>query len=492
MKNPIPCPKALSGVLLAGFVAACLGSCYSSLPVGKGNGPQQESMHPTIASLSEDPLGLQFPLQSSDDPTFELTLVDTNCTYYATFQSHNQKVVQNANGIFMTYLLDYTDVAPWPGTWRLVRSTDGGTTFRVVYTSPLVGSKTACIETDEDNNILAVCSDETDPASPFLFHRFLASRDYKDPQVTKINNAASGKYSMMYASGKVYLFNHYGKFFIINATTGRLIGWKQVVEFSGQNATTQYPHIYIEGTGLLHHAWTTNHKERYLYWDIHYTNSPNEGEAWYKADGTRIYCPMLPDQSGKADQIILPDEFEAHTWLSNMIAKNGKVHFAYLAQTTPPREHYVRIDLVSGQIDKRIFPEWKGETISIMGLDGFFATGPGTSPLYYIGRANQTHIGALVSHDNGETWHDLALSQSIANGIYSIGGCRFITPDDYIIGSFTSQYGSRGDPYFFRIKVDEGAVVWICAIILAGLWELAWHGLVPSDASITSLAFREG
>jgi len=421
------------------------------------------SATPDERSLGQSPF-----LGDQDVPAFELTLIDNNCTYYATFQSHNQKVVQNENGIFMTYLVDYADVAPWPGTWKLVRSTDGGRTFETVYTSPRVGSKAACIETDEHNNILAVCSDETDPMRPFLFHRFLASKDYRDPEITRINGAASGKYSMMYAAGKVYLFNHYGKFFVVNATTGKLISWKQVVEFSGRNATTQYPHIYVDETGLLHHAWTTNHKDRYLYWDIHYANTPNGGETWHKADGTRLYCPILPDQSGMADQIILPDEFEVHTWLSSMIAKNGKVHFAYLGQTNPPRQHYVRIDLASGQIDKRIYPEWRGETISIMGLDGYFATGPGTSPLYYIGRANQTHIGVLMSRDNGDTWHDLVLSDPIPNGIYSVGGCRSITPDDYIIGSFTNQHGSRGDPWFFRVKVNEGRTAWAFVLFLAG------------------------
>jgi hypothetical protein len=82
-------------------------------------------------------------------PEIRLTRVDSNCTYYATFQSHNQKVVQNENGIFMTYLVDYEDVAPWPGYWKLLRSTDGGESFEVLYTSPKVGSKAPCIETDE-------------------------------------------------------------------------------------------------------------------------------------------------------------------------------------------------------------------------------------------------------------------------------------------------------------------------------------------------------
>src|SRR5437870_1536866 len=34
----------------------------------------------------------------------ELTVVDAEATGYGTFQSHNQKVVSNANGIFMTHI----------------------------------------------------------------------------------------------------------------------------------------------------------------------------------------------------------------------------------------------------------------------------------------------------------------------------------------------------------------------------------------------------
>jgi hypothetical protein len=260
---------------------------------------------------------------------------------------------------------------------------------------------------------------------------------------------------MMYDSGRVYLFNHYGKLFVINSTTGRLLIQKQVVEFSGDNATTQYPHVFVDERGVLHHAWTTSHKDQYLYWDIHYTNSPDFGMGWYRADGTQLKTPIKPDHSGEADQIILPDEFEFHTWLSSMIVKNGKAHFAYLAQTQDPRQHYVRIDLESGEIDHRISQGWGGKDIKIWGLDGFFATGPGSSPLYYVGPVNHSHLGAILSHDNGLTWHDVASGPMMPNSIYSVGGFREITADDHLIGSLTNQYSSRGDPYFFRIKVSE-------------------------------------
>jgi len=406
---------------------------------------------------------------------FQMGKVDINCTYYATFQSHNQKVVQNENGIFMTYLLDYEDEAPWPGRWCLLRSVDGGSTFQAIYTSPKVGSKAACIETDDNNNILAVCGDETAYDQPFLFHRFLASKGYSDPEITRIRHSSSGKYSMMYDSGIVYLFNHYGKLLVINATTGRLIFRKQVVEFSGENATTQYPHVYVGQDDVLHHAWTTSHKDIYLYWDIHYTNSPDGGKSWYRADQTRLTTPMKPDHSGKSDQVILPDEFEYHTWLSSMIVKAGKAHFAYLAQTPDVRQHYVRIDLESGEIDHRIQPRWGGETISIRGLDGFFVTGPGSSPLFYAGPTNFTHIGVIASYDNGLTWHDIVVGPGVPDSIYSVGGFREITSDDHIIGSFTNQYGSRGDPYFFRVKVEElpargflGVLLLASALFLVG------------------------
>jgi hypothetical protein len=385
--------------------------------------------------------------------------VGFNCTYYSTFQSHNQKVVQNENGIFMTYLVDYEDEPPWPGYWVLLRSVDGGETFRTIYTSPSVGSKAACIETDEENNILAVCGDEAAYDQPFLFHRFLASKDYADPEITRIRHASSGKYSMMYDSGTVFLFNHYGRLFVINSTTGRRIRHKQVVEFSGANATTQYPHVFVDGRGTLHHAWTTSHKDKYLYWDIHYCESPDRGIDWYRADGTRLHTPIKPDHSGKSDQLILPDEFEFHTWLSSMIVKDDKAHFAYLAQMPDPRQHYVRMDLTSGEIDHRISSGWGGETLHIWGLDGFFATGPGSSPLYYVGPVNHSHLGVIVSHDNGLTWHDVAPSPKMPNSIYSVGGFREITADDHLIGSFTNQYSSRGDPYFFRVKVSESPVL---------------------------------
>jgi hypothetical protein len=61
--------------------------------------------------------------------TFEVSKVADTITPYATFQSHNQKIVQNAYGIFMAY--SYSQSPSPLGTWRLARDfglqTDGDT-----------------------------------------------------------------------------------------------------------------------------------------------------------------------------------------------------------------------------------------------------------------------------------------------------------------------------------------------------------------------------
>ena len=62
----------------------------------------------------------------------QLTHVDDVTTGYGTFQSHNQKVLSNRSGIFMSHLRSQNE--PYTAQqWRLSRSTDGGRSFATVY-----------------------------------------------------------------------------------------------------------------------------------------------------------------------------------------------------------------------------------------------------------------------------------------------------------------------------------------------------------------------
>ena len=205
---------------------------------------------------------------------------------------------------------------------------------------------------------------------------------------------------------------------------------------------------------MLHFAWTTQELSRFNYWSIHYAQSVDAAATWQTADGTPLATPFLPDHTGPTDEITLSDEHNIHTWLSNMLVKDGKVHFAYDAYSLG-RQHYVRIDQAAGSIDKNTYPTWQGDTISMATFDGFFATRKEdpNSPLVFVGDSG-SRLAALISWDNGDSWHDLGLSGWSGGSIYAISGSAEITDDGYVLGTFTDQSGNFGNPYFF--KIDTG------------------------------------
>ena len=99
---------------------------------------------------------------------FALQTLATNTPGYATFQSHNQKVVQNAYGIFAVYA-DSATTDPYETRqrWTLLRSVNGGQSFQVV-TRGANSVRTPTLETDEFGNLYLFDSKVTacDPPLP--------------------------------------------------------------------------------------------------------------------------------------------------------------------------------------------------------------------------------------------------------------------------------------------------------------------------------------
>lgn len=385
----------------------------------------------------------------------QLTCVDERATGYGTFQSHNQKVLSNSRGLFMTHIRTRNE-AYTAQTWRLSWSRDGGRTWETLFeathaTNPPV------LETDAAANLYLIRPDFQD-GDAYLY-RFRAAEGYARPAVSRIKNGAAGKYAMLLDPVRKQLdyFAHNNTYHVIGLD-GEMRA-STVLLRAGKSAALQYPLLSLDEDGALHAAWTTQAHGRYLYWDIHHLQSPGGGAGWRRMDGTEVTLPAVADEGGPADRITLDDEFEAHTWLSSFLVKEGKAHFLYLAQTQPPRQHYVRYELKTGKRDLDVFPRFQGSRISIRGLDGFFATRssePG-STLYCVGREEtEARLACLASDDNGRTWRDHALSEKVENP-YAIGGARELAEDGSIIGSFTDQVASTtesgGGPkvYFFKI-----------------------------------------
>ena len=381
-----------------------------------------------------------------------LTLLDAEATGYATFQSHNQKVVANAHGIFTTHIRSRNE-AFTAQQWRLSRSRDGGTTFETLYES-VDATNAPAIETDADGNLYLVRSDFSDGSASL--YRFQASDGYAHPTVARIPGGSAGKYCMNLdeARSQLYYFT-WGRSLFVLGLDGAVLE-RQELTVDGTNAVPQYPLSFLDPSGVLHAAWTTQKHGVYLYWDIHYMASDDGAQSWRRMDGTPLQIPLPVDDSGPSDRITLDDEFEVHSWLSNLLVKDGKAHFAYAAQTATWRQHYVRYDLATAVRDVDLNPIFEGKEIRLASLDGFFASRADLpeAPLYYVSSAGG-HLGCLASDDNGETWYDYALSEESFNP-YSIGGTRELTTDGAIVGTFTDFRVAEGrdlsQAHFFRIQ----------------------------------------
>ena len=380
-----------------------------------------------------------------------LTLLDGEATGYATFQSHNQKVVANAHGIFTTHIRSRNE-AFTAQQWRLSRSRDRGATFETLYES-VDATNAPAIETDAAGNLYLVRSNFSDGSASL--YRFQAG-DYAQPTVARIPGGSAGKYCMNLdaARSRLYYFT-WGRSLFVLGLDGAVLE-RQELTVDGANAVPQYPLSFLDPSGVLHAAWTTQKHGVYLYWDIHYMASDDGAQSWRRMDRTPLPIPVPVDDSGPSDRITLDDEFEVHSWLSNLLVKDGKAHFAYAAQAATWRQHYVRYDLATAARDVDLNPIFEGEEIRLASLDGFFASRADLpeAPLYYVSSAGG-RLGCLASDDNGETWYDYALSKESFNP-YSIGGTRELTAAGAIVGTFTDFRLAEGrdlsQVHFFRIQ----------------------------------------
>ena len=388
--------------------------------------------------------------------TIWTTCVDEEATGYATFQSHNQKVVSNRRGYFMAYLRSRNEEYT-AQQWRLIWSQDGGQNWRILHEATNA-TNPAVLETDQADNIYLVRPDWGDAkwsSNKSFLYRFLASDDYSKPVITEIPGSVHGKYAMEIDEprGQLYYFSANNTFHVIglDGVVRRAVTLLQ----PGTHAWLQYTNLDLDTDGTLYAGWTTQKKDVYLYWDIHCIRSPDGGLTWQKLDGTPLQPPLVADDSGPTDLISSPEEFEVHTWLWSLLAKGGKLHFTYQAQfPDAARQRYVRYDLRTGKPDVDIAPNFGGETLPMCRLDGFFASDnrQPKSTLYCVGNASATanRVTCIMSDDNGATWHDYAQSGNSFVGLYAIGGCRQPTADGYVIGSFTER-GSK--VHFLKIPV---------------------------------------
>ena len=93
----------------------------------------------------------------------DVSLVDGDAIAFATFQSHNQKVVSNQHGIFLTYLRG-ANKEYLAQTWRLSHTPDQGQTFTTLFeaTHP---TNPPLLETDQGGQLFLIRPDFVDQSA---------------------------------------------------------------------------------------------------------------------------------------------------------------------------------------------------------------------------------------------------------------------------------------------------------------------------------------
>jgi hypothetical protein len=398
-------------------------------------------------------------------------LVDDEAIAYATFQSHNQKVVSNADGIFITYIhksnADYT-----AQQWRLAKSTDGSQSFSTIGESTHATSAPA-LETDRNGTLYLGHPDFVD-GNAYLI-RFPSPGKNPSPAITELTGGAAGKYCMLLDEPRqqLYWFAHNNTFFTVGMD-GKVRSKVDLLT-GGPHAYLQYPHLTLDSSGQLFAAWTTSKVvgAESIYHDVHAMKSSDGGKTWQAIDGKPIELPALADDAGPATLISRADEFDVHTWLSAFMAKDGKLHFVYWAKTDPQRQWYIRYDIATGEREiemERIFSQ---KPVQQPNDSGAFVANRKEQGgrLFFVSTVDdRSRLACLASDDNGETWYEHAMSDRAFSGrVYSIGAAREPTPEGAIIGTFTVVKGepktyqddNSGSVFFFRIPtappVKEGA-----------------------------------
>src|SRR5262249_56644554 len=324
---------------------------------------------------------------SQEGPQVEITEVDPDAVRLATFQSHNQKVVANAYGIFMTHIHKQEccdsngnccdakdplcfDPTPSVGrcrdagrdfisTWRLSRSVNGGVTFTTIYEGTH-GTGPPALETDSRGNIYLARANYFLGGQNAYVMRFLASNNFQNPTSTTLTGAAGGKFAMEIdeARGQLYFISNANKFFRVRLSDLAILAEYQLTR-DGTNANMHYPHLYLDDNGHLYLAWTTVRinpalesqcGNNFPYWSIHFMRSLDGGVTWSKPNGQILTPPIIADDTGPTDEITPPDERCVYTWLSTFLVKGDKAHFVYYARELD-KQHYVRYDLATAQID---------------------------------------------------------------------------------------------------------------------------------------------
>lgn len=275
----------------------------------------------------------------------------------------------------------------------------------------------------------------------------------------------AAKFTALYdpAWNNLYVATQFGRFLAIWLDSFGVVHDYQVYQDQTNESPyscAQYPQLALDNSGNIHFATTTsNLSDTHVYRNILHvfaSNLPNGQLGWMRiarpgeTGAQGVSTPVRPDEYGAAlevndyDERGQPGVVSVH--LTNLISKGDYAHFFYTVVRqgiSDWQTHYKRINRWTGVVDVDLdgaTTPIAGQTIVLKPYGGFFSTSsvvdPAT-PLYLTsGERDRGQIGVLVSHDNGVTWQDYAITDVGPLSWSNITGSRY--SDGRILAAFTS------------------------------------------------------
>jgi hypothetical protein len=350
------------------------------------------------------------------------------------FQSHNQKIVWTENGLFRS-----GDLQSWPnGSDNVVvqRSTNGGTSWQNIFDTGRHRDnlKPPTVEADRFDNVYVIYPD----SGGTRFVKFSSSNGYASPVVNKLHGQASSgsKFASAYDPGRnrIYHATQWGYVFTFD-TSGNFVSGRQMFTTGSTGSRPSYPHLFVDEFGVIHYGLTVaDDGDDIPYETIRYLKSLDGGSTWRTIGGQAVSLSTTSDPGGPSTMVNWSSEVNDNTWLANMHAKDGKVHFTFKNRTDGTMR-YVRFDEATGarEIDRTSLA---GSSYAINSGAASFAsdTSNSTGAIYVVGERSDGHrLVALVSYDNGWTWQDYARSNYYGT-INAPGLARSVTPAGEVVG----------------------------------------------------------
>ncbi len=391
-----------------------------------------------------------------------LTKIASNAPFYATFGSYNQRIVDGAYGLFIVHLTTMYPGPNWASggpldtqsDWQLLRSTDAGASLQRVYLGSRAGTHVPpSVDSDANGAVYVFDQQFTSlKGSDVRLLKFDPASGFRVTSERVIPGMASDKFSSVYdRANNVFYYTatsygpgHPARIATIDPAGTIRIGPPLVTQ--GSRGFLMYPLLRLDEQSRLYLAWTSQALpfiRRYLYWDIHFMMSNDQGRTWANPNGQALPTPVLADGDGPADRVTLNDETGKHPWLSSFLPKDGMIHFAYKVGEQPFRKHARRLDLGAGRFDVDHYPRFKGNSFSVTGQGGIFLSrrdDPG-GLIYFVGEnPEEQRIIVLASDDAGMTWFDYAVGRKRFTSLFGVSGPREIGPSGNIYAVFTDLH----------------------------------------------------